>query len=272
MPTRRSLAAATLLIELAASAGCAHAQAGQAMGDSTPEVAALAAVARRIDAINAHDTDAFLAAHAEDVAVYGYPDALFGEGRARLADVFRPLFEQGLGSAQVRGQFARGHFVASNETVVEDGAPQHIIYIYRIEDGAIESMRLIANAKEDAAGGALHVSATEQSALAAVARSIDGFNAHDVDAYVGAHAADVGIYVYPDRLLALESAHLRRIFGPQLARGEGAVEVQGQWVQGNVVVTDELLTSNGVTEHVTVVHTVDDGAITSIRLIEEESQ
>jgi len=270
MPTRPSLAAATLLIELAASAGCAHAQAG--MGESTAAVAALAAVARRIDAINAHDTDAFLAAHAEDVAVYGYPDALFGEGRARLADVFQPLFEQGLGSAQVHGQFALGHFVASNETVVEDGAPQHIIYIYRIEAGAIESMRLIANTKEDAAGGAQHVSVAEQSALAAVRRSIDGFNAHDVDAYVGAHAANVGIYVYPDRLLALESAHLRRIFGPQLARGEGAVEVQGQWVQGNVVVTDELLTSNGVTEHVIVVHTVEAGVITSIRLIEEESQ
>ena len=234
------------------------------------EEAALAAVARRNDARNVHDIDAFLAAHAEDVAIYGYPTSRIGAGgRAHLARIFTPLFTEGLGSAVVHDQWAYDRFVVSNETIVEEGEANHIIYIYEVEDGEISALRLISDPQEDAAGGVANVSAAERSALSAVARSIDGFNAHDLDAYLAAFAEDVGVYVFPDLQRGAERAHLERIFGPSFERGEGAIEVRGQWVTGNVVVTDEVMSGGGASERIIVIHTVEDGVISEYRLIEE---
>lgn len=259
MLTRRSLAAGAVLLGLVAGGeACA-----QTADLNAVEEAALAVVARRTDAFNAHDVDAFLAAHAEDVTIIGYPDVALGHGRAHLERIFGPLFDRELGSAEVHGQWVRGGFVVSNETVIEDGEPQHIVFIYHVEDDEIASMRLIANPQEGVAGE------TEQAALAAVARRIDGFNAHDLDAYVAAHAEDVGIYVYPDRRLASERDHLARVFGPQLA---GSIDVREQWAVGPVVASDEQLTDGGVTEHIIGIYTVDNGLISEVRLIEEESE
>jgi hypothetical protein len=263
-----AIAIAAALLSLAAVGGAA----AQTDGENALETAALAAVARRVDAFNARDIDAFLAAHAEDARIFGYPDQLFGEGREHLERTFGPLFARGLGSTEVREQWVQDGVVVSDETVVEDGEPQHVIFIYVVEDGVIASLRLIGSPREDAAGGAAHVSAREQAALAAVARAVDGFNAHDVDAYLAAFAEDLRIYVYPERRLAQERAHLARIFGPSLARGEGAVDVRGRWVLGNVVVTDELRTGEGASERVVVVYTVEDGVIAEYRLIEAESR
>lgn len=272
MPTKRTFATATALLGFA-TAGLVQLAVEEAQaqrGDEPIEAAALDAIARRIDAFNGHDLDAFLGAHAEGVGIYDYPELLLGEGRAHLERLFGPLFERGLGSTRVHGQWVLGSIVVSNETVVEDGAPRHVVFVYTVSDGEIASMRLIASPQEDARGGAARVSPAEDAALAAVVRSIDGFNAHDVDAYLASHAEDVGIYVYPERLLASERAHLGRVFGPQLERGDGAIIVRGQWVQGNVVLTDYELTSNGVAEPVIAIHSVENGVIRSLRLIEEE--
>jgi putative hydrolase of HD superfamily len=110
--------------------------------------------------------------------------------------------------------------------------------------------------------------ATEEGARMAVARRIDAFNAHDIDAYVAAHAENLGIYEYPDRQLASQREHLRRIFGPGLERGEGSVDVLGQWVLGNVVVSEEILKRPGRTEHLIILYTVENGLIAEYRLIE----
>jgi hypothetical protein len=114
--------------------------------------------------------------------------------------------------------------------------------------------------------------ATEEGALRAVARRIDAFNAHDIDAYIEAHAENLAIYDYPDRQIASQREHLRRIFGPELARGEGSVEVRGQWVLGNVVVSEEYLRRINRTEHLIIVYTVENGLISQYRLIQGRAE
>ena len=113
-------------------------------------------------------------------------------------------------------------------------------------------------------------SATAQAALAAVARRIDAFNAHDTEAYLRAHHADVQIYEYPDRKVGEGRSHLERIFGPMLHAGVGRVVVNEQFVLANTVVSDETLTLGGAPTHVIVIYTVEDDLIVAYRLIEPE--
>ena len=104
---------------------------------------ALDVVALRIVAYNSHDIDSFLAAHAEQVQIYEYPDKKIGEGRAHLRRIFEPQFAQGLGSVDVKGQFVIGNKVASHEVVTVDGRIENLVIIYTVENGEIVSYRLL---------------------------------------------------------------------------------------------------------------------------------
>lgn len=101
-----------------------------------------------------------------------------------------------------------------------------------------------------------------------VAQRIDAFNNHDIDAYLSAHAEDVRIYEYPDRLIGNGRSHLQRIFGPQFAHGIGSVIVNDQQVIADYVVSNESLTLGSNTEHLIVIYTIIDGKIAELRLIE----
>lgn len=124
---------------------------GQAAAQDSPEQSfseaernALAAVARRIDGYNEHDLAAYLSAHHEDVQIYEYPDKLIGRGRVHIERIFGPLLEQGLGHITVKHQTVVANTVISEE-YVSFGGPgvQHIVVLYTIADGLIESFRLV---------------------------------------------------------------------------------------------------------------------------------
>lgn len=108
----------------------------------------------------------------------------------------------------------------------------------------------------------------EQAMLDVVAKRISAYNAHNIQQFLAAHDEDVGIYEYPERLIGEGRSHLQRIFAPQFARGEGAVEVVMQRVLGNRVVSEEYATVDGETEHLIIIYTIENGRITSLRLIE----
>ena len=104
---------------------------------------ALDVVALRIAAYNSHDIDSFLAAHAEQVQIYEYPDKKIGEGRAHLRRIFEPQFAEGLGSVDVKGQFVIGNNVVSHEIVTVEGRIENLVIIYTVENGEITSFRLL---------------------------------------------------------------------------------------------------------------------------------
>ena len=112
-------------------------------GVTEEEQAALAAVARRTAAYNAHDIEAFLATYHEDLRVYEYPHRFLGEGTDRMRDIFGPQFAANDGTIVVHSRHALENVVVSDETVTFLGKTEHNIGIYTIEDGLIVEVRLI---------------------------------------------------------------------------------------------------------------------------------
>lgn len=111
-------------------------------------------------------------------------------------------------------------------------------------------------------------SAVEQEALEKVAQRIAGYNSHDIEVFLAAHAEDVQIYEFPDEKIGVGRAHLRRIFGPQFESGIGHIEVPHQIAIGNRIVSYEFITIGQEIERLVTVYTVENGGITSLRLIE----
>ncbi|MEO0575300.1 MAG: nuclear transport factor 2 family protein [Pseudomonadota bacterium] len=109
---------------------------------------------------------------------------------------------------------------------------------------------------------------TEQQMIAAVTRRIDGYNAHDLDAFLEAHAHDVDIIEYPDKRIGVGRAHLAFVFADQFDRNEGHINVLHQIVIGNRVISHEHITTASRIEELVIVYTVEQGLITSFRLIE----
>lgn len=104
---------------------------------------ALAVVARRIDAYDAHDIEAFLLAHAEDVQIVGFPERKIGEGRSHLEWIFGPQFERGLGAIEVLSQSVIDHTVVSHERIRIGEKVERLVAIYTIENDVIASVLLI---------------------------------------------------------------------------------------------------------------------------------
>jgi len=110
----------------------------------------------------------------------------------------------------------------------------------------------------------------EVAVLNVVALRIAAYNAHNIESFVTAHAENVQIYEFPEKKIGEGRAHLKRIFGPQFARGAGLIQVKGQFVIGDKVVSQELVTIDNVTERIIAIYTVENGVINSVRLIESE--
>jgi hypothetical protein len=108
----------------------------------------------------------------------------------------------------------------------------------------------------------------ERAALDIVARRIAAYNAHDIEAFLATYDEKVRIYIFPERFLGEGRERMRRIFGPQFAKGDGTVKVVGQYVLENKVVSDEIVTISGAVEHNIAVYTISGGLISEVRLIE----
>jgi len=108
----------------------------------------------------------------------------------------------------------------------------------------------------------------EQKALDIVAQRIAGYNSHDIEVFLAAHAEQVQIYEFTERKIGVGRAHLKRIFAPQFELGKGHVEVLGQFAIGNKVVSHEYITVDRTADRLVTVYTVEHGVITSFRLIE----
>ncbi|MEL6868879.1 MAG: nuclear transport factor 2 family protein [Pseudomonadota bacterium] len=110
--------------------------------------------------------------------------------------------------------------------------------------------------------------AADKQALAAVGKRIAGYNAHDLHAFLAAHAEQVAIYEYPDKRIGTGREHLEFVFADQFASSQGHIDVLHQIVVGNRVISHEHITIGARVEQLVVVYTVDQGLITAFRLIE----
>lgn len=124
-------------------------------------------------------------------------------------------------------------------------------------------------AHADNTNSAEGMTALEKEALAVVAKRIDGYNNHKLADYLAAHHEDLEIYEYPDKPVGRGRSHLEMIFGPLLEQGIGKIVVKHQTAIANTVVSEEYVGYGGPgLQHIVVIYTVEDGLITTVRLVE----
>ena len=146
-PSFAALVWAALVISTATSRA-QESRANDHLEAATPTaVSALQVIARRTNAYNNHDIEAFLATYDENVRIYEYPDKLLGEGTDRMRRIFGPQFAENDGHIVVHAQHALGNTVVSDETVTFYGNTEHNIGIYTVRDGLIVEVRLIEPAE-----------------------------------------------------------------------------------------------------------------------------
>jgi len=102
------------------------------------------------NALNAHDTTAFLDVFADDFQVFDHPSALSIDGRASFAERYRPLLDRG---SQVHAQFhyhtTVGSTVVAHETMnglPDRETPLTQVVLYRVNDGVIDRAWLVQEA------------------------------------------------------------------------------------------------------------------------------
>jgi hypothetical protein len=102
-----------------------------------------------------------------------------------------------------------------------------------------------------------------------VNRRIAAYNAHDIEAFLATYDEDVRIIVYPERVLGQGRDRMRRIFGPQFAKGEGVINVLGQHVLENTVVSHEDIRIGARDDRNIAIYTIRGDLIAEVRLIEK---
>jgi hypothetical protein len=102
------------------------------------------AVDRVIEALNAHDLDAFVACYAPDATIENGHDKVVARGHDELRARYGPMFEE---SPDVRVEsLARtdvGEFVVQEERVTGRGEPQRHVAVYLVQNGVIARERLL---------------------------------------------------------------------------------------------------------------------------------
>jgi hypothetical protein len=145
MQARRCATIATLLFVVITSSFAAAQpnESDSIVSRNSEEQEAIRIVGQRIAGYNSHDIAVFLAAHAEQVQIYEFPERKIGVGRAHLKLIFAPQFELGKGHVEVLGQYAIGNRVVSRENITVDQMVERLVTVYTVEKGVITSFRLI---------------------------------------------------------------------------------------------------------------------------------
>jgi hypothetical protein len=102
-------------------------------------------VARVLEALNAHDVDAFVACYTEDATIENGYDDVAARGHDGLRDRYAPMFEQHPGiRVTALARTDAGPFVVQHEEVTGRGEPARHVAVYLIRDGKIARERLLA--------------------------------------------------------------------------------------------------------------------------------
>jgi hypothetical protein len=101
-------------------------------------------VGRVLDALNAHDLDAFVACYAQDATIENGYDTVIARGHDELRERYGPMLEQ-FPDLRVESlsRVAVGEFVVQHEQVLGRGAPEQHVAVYLVLADKVVRERLI---------------------------------------------------------------------------------------------------------------------------------
>jgi hypothetical protein len=109
-------------------------------------------VQKQLDAFNARDIDALLAAYAEDAQMFEHPSKLVAQGAAEFRERFAIRFQERNLHAALLSRTVMGNVVVDHEEVTRtfpDGAGTiQLIMIYEVEAGRIKKAWSIAGSRQ----------------------------------------------------------------------------------------------------------------------------
>jgi hypothetical protein len=101
-------------------------------------------VDRLLDALNAHDLDAFVACYSPDATIEDGYDRVVARGHEGLRARYGPLFESLPDLRAVAGPRTEvGEFAVQEEHVTGRGGPERHVAVYLVRDDTIVRERLI---------------------------------------------------------------------------------------------------------------------------------
>ena len=111
----------------------------------------VAVVQRQLDAYNARDIDALLAAYSEDAQMFEHPSKLVASGAAALRDRFVTRFQEANLHAALLSRTVMEHIVVDLEEVTrtfpEGSGKIRLLMIYEVRSGRIAKAWSIAGEK-----------------------------------------------------------------------------------------------------------------------------
>lgn len=107
---------------------------------STPD----SIVQQQLEAYNYQDIDMFLETYTEDVKLYNYPDQLISEGKEKMREKYKKLFEDTPDLyAEIENRTVIGNKVIDKEKVMMNGETVFAVAIYEVEEGLIKKVTFI---------------------------------------------------------------------------------------------------------------------------------
>ena len=143
----KSLLVFAIATTLIALPGCGQeprsSQQGTSAQQPRPNALPLDVVNERMNAYNRHDLPAFLNTYSDGVEILTYPDRSLGKGKAKIRDIFEPLFEDGVVQVDVHYQIAMDSYVVNHETVNYGDSTTEYVSIYEVRNGLIQSVMFV---------------------------------------------------------------------------------------------------------------------------------
>jgi hypothetical protein len=101
-------------------------------------------VDRVVEALNAHDVEAFVACYAEDATIEDGHDRVVARGHDELRERYGPMFARHPDlRVEALHRIDVGEFVAQHERVTGRGEPEEHVAVYLVRDDRIARERLI---------------------------------------------------------------------------------------------------------------------------------
>ena len=215
-------------------------------------------VQKQQDAFNLGDLEGFMAWHAEDVVVQGYPNKPMYLGKSKLSEAYKRIFSNILES-KVEGvkRMVINNLVIDEEITTVNGRNGHQVAIYQVEDGRIVSKTLIF---------------PEQPTLDAetiVQEQLQAYNQGDIEAFLATFSEQIQRFHYPDRWYGggkkSMRARIQTLFqdNPQLS-----AEVKNRIVIGNKVLDEKYISMDSTKIHTVDIYEVENGQITKVTTIQ----
>lgn len=105
----------------------------------------MSVVERVIDAVNAHDLEAFVACYASAATIEDGYDEILARGHAGLRERYGPMLEEHPTARwAVLTRIEAGPFVVQHEEVVGRGDPSRHVCVYLVVDDLIVRERVLA--------------------------------------------------------------------------------------------------------------------------------